>query len=452
MTGTTRSLPGALIASACLLLLAATAHGEITAITGVDVIPMDGERVLRAQVVLVDDDRIAAVGADLTIPEDARRIDGTGRFLIPGLNELHAHVPNSEAGLDRVLTLFLANGVTTIRGMLGAPSHLKLRADLASGERLGPRLITSGPSLNGNSVSGTERARDMVARQARAGYDFLKLHPGLSRAEFDAIVEAAREADLPFAGHVSVDVGLERALDAGQDCIDHLDGYMQALVRDDVDLAGQPAGFFGVRLARLVDDEKIAQLARRTFEAGTWNVATQTLIENIAAPVTGAELAAREHMRYMPADTVAGWKQSKDGFLANAAYDADVAQRAVDVRRRLIKALHDEGAGLLLGSDAPQVFNVPGFATHEELALLVAAGLTPYEALRTGTVNPAEYFGETGARGTIAPGAAADLVLLRANPLDDIAHTQAIDGVMIGGRWLDRGALDALLARFDTRD
>lgn len=370
-------------------------------------------------------------------------VDGGGRWLIPGLHELHAHVPPVTDGrrLDDVLALFLAHGVTGIRGMLGERGHLDLRAELAAGERFGPRLVTSGPSLNGNSAPDAATARRIVRAQAEAGYDLLKLHPGLMPGTFAALTEAAQGLGIPYAGHVSIGVGLERALAARQSTIDHLDGYAQALVPDDHPARNRPPGFFGMALAGALDPDRIPALAERTRAAGVWNVPTQTLIENIATADLDA-LAARPAMRFVDPETVQRWREQIAEL--RAPYTADDLQRFVDVRRALIRGLHAAGAGLLLGADAPQIFNVPGDSTHHELELLVAAGLSPAEALATGTVNAARFLGEP-ARGCLRAGCVADAVLLDADPLADIANVRRIRGVVRAGDYLDRTALDARL-------
>ena len=200
------------------LFVAPAVLAETAAIVNVNVIPMTSEVVLEAQTVIIKDGIIVAIGGvDLVpVPEDAELIDGTDRFLMPGLTEMHGHVTGTgEAQVGRLFSLFLANGVTTVRGMLGRQSHLELREDIAAGRVFGPRLITSGPSFNGNSVSGTTQAARMVRDQHAAGYDFLKIHPGLSRDEFHAIADAANELEIPFAGHVPVAVGIAGVLENG---------------------------------------------------------------------------------------------------------------------------------------------------------------------------------------------------------------------------------------------
>jgi imidazolonepropionase-like amidohydrolase len=289
----------------------------------------------------------------------------------------------------------------------------------------------------------------MVKAQHGAGYDFLKIHPGLTRAEFDALAYTAKRFGIQFAGHVSIAVGVPHALASGMASIDHLDGYMQAMLKDDADLSGGPAGFFGVLLADQIDEEKIAGIAAETAAASVWNVPTQSMVEHRISQTTAAEMREWPEMRYVPLATISRWVNAKQQILNDPAYDPAIAIRAIEIRRKLILALHRAGAGLLLGSDAPQVFNVPGFAVHRELEFLVASGLTPYEALRTGTVNPARFFGQEHVFGTVETGKEGDLVLLDANPLIDIGNASRIHGVMLRGRWLAREDLGEILSRFE---
>lgn len=440
-----------IIAAALSLIVAGSAVAETTAFVNVNVVPMSSEVVLEDMTVVVRGDRIEAVGrvADTRVPEGARVIDGTDRYLMPGLAEMHAHVPDiSSDSLDRVLGLFLVNGVTTIRGMLGQPSHLGLRDAIARGETLGPRLVTSGPSFNGGSVDDPEQAARMVREQAEAGYDFLKIHPGLSEEEFVAIADTAGALGIPFAGHVPADVGVPLALEAGMATIDHLDGYMETLVPPNVDPSGGFGGFFGVLLAGVAEPSRIERIAQATAEAGAWNVPTEALFEHVLSATDARAMSDWPEMQYMPEETVRQWREAKEELRAEISRQPELAERAITLRRALIKALHEAGAGLLLGSDSPQIFNVPGFGLHRELEYLVAAGLSPFDALRTGTVNPAVYFEDPPGTGTVTGGAAADLVLLDDNPLADVTSTRRIHGVMARGRWLDRGELDRMLEGF----
>lgn len=427
-------------------LCAAAASGAKTAFVNVNVVPMTSPEVLRAQTVIVDAGRIRAIGPvdRLPVPEEATIVDGTDRYLMPGLADMHAHVPREDgAELERVLTLFAARGVTTVRGMLGAPMHLELREALASGQRFGPTLITSGPSLNGNSVSGASDARRQVAAQAAAGYDFLKIHPGLDRAEFEAIAEAAARHEIAFAGHVPAAVGLSAALDAGIATIDHLDGYLAAMLPRHSPGNGGYGGFFGTMLADDVVAERLDEVVAETARAGTWNVPTQTLVEQRVDSTPAAELAARAEMAYMRPATVRRWQEVKASHVADAAFDADTAALAIALRRELILKLYRANGRILLGSDAPQVFNVPGFATHRELELYVAAGLSPYEALLTGTVAVADFLDSDAGR--VEPGRRADLVLVDDDPLADIRNAARVHGVMLRGRWYPESELETRL-------
>ena len=440
---------------AVLLFLSASvaAQDTTTAFVNVNVVGMmSDETVDASRTVIVEGDRIAAIGPveTLPVPQGAVVVDGTDRYLVPGLAEMHGHVPGADsADLERVLSLYVANGVTTVRGMLGQPSHLELRNRLANGEILGPRLITSGPSFNGRSVSSPENAVAMVRAQHAEGYDFLKIHPGLTRAEFDAIAETANALGIPFAGHVPEDVGVPRALAAGIATIDHLDGYMETLLPANEDPSGGLGGFFGLFIADQADAGRIEDIAVATANAGVWNVPTESLFEHVTAPwFAPDELFNRPEMRYMPAATVEQWRTSRNEVLGDINYNDKTARKAVELRQKLIVSLYEAGAGLLLGSDSPQIFNVPGFSLHHELEYLVDAGLSPYAALQSGTGNAARFFGSE-AFGRVAEGVDADLILLDADPLADIGNIRRIHGVMVRGRWLPRAELDALLSRFE---
>lgn len=438
----------------CWLLVALLAGApsiasQTTAFINVNVVPMDTERVVEQQTVVVRDGRIDAIGPvdDVPIPEGAAVVDGTDRYLLPGLAEMHAHVPAADSPLlARYFDLYVANGVTTIRGMLGRESHLALRDALEAGSVFGPRLVTSGPSLNGRSVNGAQQARDMVAAQHAAGYDFVKIHPGLTAGEFEAAALAANALGIPYAGHVPVAAGIARALELEMSTIDHLDGYFAALLPPDSHGRGGFGGFFDVLLADEIEAERIPHVAAATARAGTWNVPTEVLIEHLVDSTPVSELRSRPEMRYMPAAIVSDWARAKESQLAERDFDPAVAALAVELRRRLILELHRAGAGLLLGSDSPQVFNVPGFSLHRELEVLVAAGLTPWEALYTGTAAVARYLGSD--TGVVAVGRAADLVLLDANPLDDVRNSRRIHGVMLRGAWFPGAALADRLARW----
>ncbi len=440
---------------AALLLLGSAGQlagpDSVVVFESVTLVPMDRERTVPDQTVVVRGDRIVAIGraGKIKVPDGSVRVDGRGKFLMPGLAEMHAHIPGGQAPdsvVERTLFLYVAGGITTIRGMLGHPRHLELRQRAAKGELVSPTIYTSGPSINGNSAPTADVAVTMVTEQKAAGYDFLKIHPGLSREVFDAMAAAAHRSGIKFAGHVPLAVGLTPALEARYASIDHLDGYVEAMVRKGAPVTAAQSAFFGLNLGEHLDPSRIPALVEATKRAGVWNVPTQSLMENLAPGESAGALARRPEMRYVPAKTLSQWAEEKNSLLEETGSSPASATAMMEARRKLIKALHAGGAGLLLGSDAPQIYNVPGFSIHRELEALVAAGLTPYQALETGTRNVAAFFGTLRQTGTIETGKRADLILLDASPLDDVRNTTRRAGVMLRGRWLTRDAIDRQLA------
>jgi imidazolonepropionase-like amidohydrolase len=445
-----------LIAGALLLAWSASAtQAETILLRDVRVIDVQTVAPPRAADVAIEDGRIAAISKPGSPSRDGIRvINGAQRYLIPGLSEMHAHLPTNaseRAATEDLLKLFVANGITNIRSMLGDAWHLQLRDEVATGKVLGPRIFAGAPSLNGRTAPDPETGARLAREYAAAGFDFLKLHPGLRRDVFDAIARAADEAKIRFAGHVSEDVGIERALEARYAVIDHLDGYLDGLADPDCRRDRRP-GFFGIALIDCMDAARIPALVERSLRAGTWNVATESFLEGFAhPPASVAALRARPDMKYLPPATAESWMSARARFLGAQAPTAAQFDRFLELRRQLIRTLHEAGAPLLVGSDAPQIFNVPGFSAHDELAALVKAGVPAHALLRAATVNVARHFKREGEFGEIAVGEAADLVLLDGNPLERIDNTRRIVGVMVRGQWFDRAALDAMLAGVAAR-
>lgn len=424
-------------------------------IRNVNVIPMDKEQVLTNQVVIVKDGRISLIGDARMVKYGAGAlvIDGTGKYLMPGLAEMHAHVPPIDdiEPMKEVVMLFALKGVTTIRGMLGHPRHLELRSKLLSGEIIGPRLYTSGPSINGQTANTEAAAIKMVRDQKAAGYDFLKLHPGLTVPNFNAIVQTAKEVNIPFAGHVSFQVGVWRAIDAGYASIDHMDGFVESLVPGFEKMTEHQTGLFATFIGHQADTSRIPVLMKGLRDHHIWVVPTQALAERWISPDKTPEALSQEpEMIYMTPNTLTNWVNTKKGLQSNPQYKPAEVRQFVEIRRKLIYACQKNGVGILLGSDAPQIFDVPGFSLHHELQYLVDAGLTPYEALRTGTVNPATFFKREDA-GVIRSGALADLVLLNSNPLTNISATQDIEGVFLAGRWLNKEYIQQGLKKLEKK-
>lgn len=423
--------------------------------SNVSIIPMNKNEVLPNRDLVVKNGMIVAIGqtSKVKYSKEALVIDAKGKYLLPGLAEMHAHVPpvDNLEHIKEVLMLFALKGVTTIRGMLGHRRHIEVRSKIESGEIMGPRFITSGPSFNGNSVKTAEAAVAMVKDQKKVGYDFLKLHPGLTKENFAAIAATAKEVNIPFAGHVSFDVGVWRAIDAGYATIDHLDGFVESLVPGIENRKEQETGLFGLFIADKADESGIPKLIDSLRNHHIWVVPTQALAERWFHPAKDADALGNEsEMKYMDAATLKNWITAKNNLLNNPNYKPAIVNRLIELRRKLIDECNKNGVGLLLGSDAPQVFNVPGFSVHHELRYLVGAGLTPYEALKTGTVNVGKFLNREDI-GIIKTGAVSDLLLLNGNPLDDIDQSGNIEGVMMGNLWLSKEYINAELKKLEKK-
>ena len=420
----------------------------------VSVIPMDRERTVPNQTVVVRNGRITAMGNEgsVKISKDALVIDARGKYLLPGWAEMHAHVPPIDdlEPMKEVLMLYLTNGITTIRGMLGHPKHLELRDKLNRGEILGPHFYATGPSFNGQTVKTAERGAQMVREQKAVGYNYLKLHPGLTKETFPAIARTAHEVGIPFVGHVSFNVGVWRAIDARYSTIDHLDGFIEAITPGSDTLAEPETGLFGAWIAYRADPSRIPKLVDALREKHVGVVPTQALAERWLSPLPAEAFTTDPAMKYMKPQEVENWVKAKNTYNSNPNFSKDHAATFVQIRRKLIDECQKNGVVLLLGSDAPQVFNVPGFSIHNEMQYMVDAGLTPFETLRMGTTNVATYLNKPDT-GVIKPGNRSDLVLLGGNPLDDIRQTRSIEGVMMGTNWLPKEYIQNELKKLEKQ-
>jgi imidazolonepropionase-like amidohydrolase len=442
------------------------ADQAVTAFVDVSVVPLDRERVLDRQTVVVRGERIVAMGptARTQVPAGATRIDGRGKFLMPGLAEMHAHViggqnPNHEALNRDILFLYVANGITSIRAMLGAPNQIPLREQLRRNEILGPTMYVSAPSLNGNSAPTPDSGAALVRMHKAAGYDFLKIHPQNFRVDtYDAIVRTANEVGITWAGHVPPAVGLRHALASKQSGIDHLDGFLEAATPDSVFAklqAQQPL----ILHINSVDPSRFPAIANDIKRAGSWQVPTMLVWENLnTQAMTPEQMAAWPEMKYIARQQLQNYITQKTNTLNNLRTNnvsPEASAKYLALRRQAMKALADAGAPLMMGTDSPQLFMVPGFALHRELGILIEAGLTPYQLYESGARNVARYVAEVlkqdGRFGTVAVGNRADLVLLEANPLQSVTNLTKRAGVMVRGRWVSSTEIETGLAELAAK-
>jgi imidazolonepropionase-like amidohydrolase len=327
--------------------------------------------------------------------------------------------------------------------MQGNPSQIELRARIDRGELVGPRLVLGSPSMSGESVKTVEDAVRLVQEYKDAGFDLLKVHEGLTPEVYDAIATTAKEIGIPFGGHVTDTVGLFHALEAGQTTIDHLDNFVEALVPEGRGPSEAPGLRGAEQLLSRIDESRLPQVVQGTLEADASVVPTMVLWESgiYATRPSAALLEERTEVRYMPKDVVERWVQAVDERVANS--DPELLRRLADLRRRILSALYQGGVRILLGTDSPQIFSVPGFSIHREMQLYVDAGMTPYDVLSSGTRVVGDYFGENF--GTIAVGEGADLILVDGNPLEDIENASRISGVMARGRYVSREEIEKRL-------
>ncbi len=422
-------------------------EGEVTAFTNVNVIPMTSETVLENQTVVIEGDEIILVtgSGNVDFDEEATIIDGKGKFLVPGLAEMHGHVPPTDppANAPRYMTmdyventlfLYTAAGITTVRGMLGWPNQLGLKDKVKSGELIGPSLYLAGPSFNGNSISSPGQAAEKVIEQKEEGWDLLKIHPGLTLEEFDAMANTANDIGITFGGHIPADVGIIHAIEMGQETIDHMDGYVAYLNE-----------YEGAEL-----DQKIHKLINLTIENNVWIVPTQALWATIIGAADYEAMQQYDELKYIPATLVSGYNAWANRLLNNPNFNRENAIEHAQLRQRLLSEMNKSRVKILMGTDAPQLYSVPGFSIHRELEVMAEAGMSPYEILVSGTVNVGEYFSHKDDFGTIQKGQRADLILVKKNPLKDIAHLKDHSGVMVAGRWMSKEFIDSKLTEIES--
>jgi len=432
--------------------------GRVGHIAFVDVTVLtmtEGDEMLAGQTVLVSGDSIVAIGAaaDVQVPIEATIVEGADRFLMPGLADLHVHLEHSDD--TRILDLFLANGVTTVRNMDGRPYIVEWRDLIERGKMGGPRIITAGPILDGDppvrddnlAIGSTDEARAAVRAQAAAGYDFVKVYTNLSPDSYAAIVEEAAVHGMAVAGHVPRDLPVEDALASGMWSIEHVTELGDMVEADD---SPYRDGWHWSKLylAMPVDTTRYTGVAARVASSGVGIASTTVQADRALAPRNTIDAwLLRPEMAYIGKEVLDFWEQ-----LATRPVDRmDAADWALidagrENRLRLVRALHEAGAVLLLGTDTPNPFVVPGFSVHEELANYEEAGIDRMRILELATREAARFLGVLEEAGTVAAGKRADLILLDADPTESLATLRRPVGVMAAGRWLNTEAIAEVLA------
>jgi imidazolonepropionase-like amidohydrolase len=460
------------IASCLLLTPISVAQGQSPpasiVIIHATVIDPSTSSVLTNRTVVIAGDHITSVSdaANFRLPKNARVIDATGQYLIPGLWDMHVHSAFGDwfpGGREIILPLFIANGVTGVRDMGGdIPVLMEWRQDVADGKIIGPRMVISGPMLDGYLPNGKLRFPSSIAITTPAsavaavnllkaqGVDFIKVQSVISHDAYLAAAAEAHKQGLPIVGHVPDKVRLKEVVEAGQKSIEHLMGIFEGCsIEEDKFIKGE--GDLKLLLTTQ-DQQRCDSLLKMLAQNQTWQVPT-------LAWQRGGTFLDQRDLKHQPLDKYVPaywrdvtWHRFTDEMMPDLLRDPLALRQEYFVHNlQMVGALHHAGVPFMAGTDAaPGVYIMPGFSLHDELANFVEAGFTPMEALQTATSNPARFLGMEARLGSVEPGKIADLVLLSANPLEDIRNTRKISIVVANGRLFDRAALDQILMHVET--
>lgn len=448
---------------------------NILAISDVTIIDATGAPAKPHMTVIITGDRITKIAktGEVAIPKDAQVINGTGKFLIPGLWDMHVHTVLKSLP-ETYFPMFIANGVTGVRDMAGDLGLLKeLRKDINEGRLLGPRII-AGQMVDGPmpvwpglpiSISNEIDARQTVASVKDRGADFIKVYSLIPRPAYFALADEAKKRGITFAGHVPLSLSASEASDAGQKSIEHLDGILLACSAIEPELrktieeaikGAKDTDQMRTSLVRVLNQteframetysqEKAAALFARFAANGTWQAPT-LVVHRMAAFLNDSNFTNDPRLKYVRRDIRDSWKNQDDFRLKDRPAESSARYKMLFQKRlELIMAMHRAGVKMLAATDALIWYVFPGFSLHDELELFVKAGLNPMEALQTATRNPAIYLGLIDMVGTVEMGKKADLVLLEANPLENISNTKRITAVIVGGRLIPKVSLDKML-------
>ena len=407
------------------------------------------------------------MGDTVTVPQGAQVIDATGKYLIPGLWDMHVHEWNKDVDFP----LFIANGITGVRDMFSPlPPIKKWRTEIAAGTTIGPHIFAAGILIDGPqplykpgsiAVSTADEGRAAVLKVKEMGADFIKVYTTLPRDAYFAIADESKRQHMDFAGHVPEFVSAAEASDAGQKSIEHLMGILVTCSAKEKELrkanetktlAGGSQDTATLEQAAALDsfeEKKASALFARFVKNGTWMCPTLTVLRAQASS-GDADFRNDQRIKYILDflkqrfwEDAYGWKEHTPEFNA-------LAKRVFQKQLEVVGLMNRAGVRIIAGTDTGNPYVFPGFSLHDELALFVQAGLTPAEALRTATINPAKYFDMEKSLGTVEEGKIADLVVLDANPLTDINNTRKINAVIVGGKYLSKETLQKMLAEAEA--
>lgn len=457
----TKELPTILLILLQVLLLSAPALTQtnrnsqfrLLVFTHVTVIDATGAPPQSGMSVVIKGDRIANLGktGKFRIPKDAQVVDGKGKFLIPGLWDMHVHL---SLATETALPALIANGVTGVRDMGGDLKQLDgWRESIMSGALLGPRIVRAGPVVDGPkeaeyrlTVTNPQEAVEAVRSLKRLGVDFIKIHNAVPRDAYFALAEECKRQRITFVGHIPAGINAAEASDAGQRSIEHTESLMDFPVAAAMKRTKDPKEIFDQALAAYGED-KAQALFRKFVKNETWFV--PTLIEYRAFAYR-LDLVANPDLRnkYVAASTKEYWNKT---FPARGTAEAFAARKSLFQKfLELVGLMKREGVPVMTGTDLGARDVYPGFSLHDELDLLVKAGFSPMEALQASTRNPAKFLGKLDSLGTIEKGKIADLVLLEANPVEDIQNIRQIAAVILGGRLILKPELQMMLDRVES--
>ena len=435
-----------------------TSSDRTFAVTNINVIPMDQNTVLRNHSLLITGDRIVKIGpsSDMNLPEDINTIDGTNKFIMPGLSDMHTHIApsifadNLAAGI-KDLELYLCTGVTTIRIMSGNEGHLQLKELQEKSEVQGPNMYLGSPIIEGENnvwdfalkITSPEQVPYNIHQLRGSGYDFIKVYHTITKAVYKSIMEESTNIGFSVVGHVPFEVGIELALDSGQKSIEHLRGYdfdglsPEDLVKD----GGRSATRF--RSMMNMTRERRTELIEKTVQSGAWNCPTLVCYRLLHDFEQRRSLSSHDSFKYLHETTQESIKYNDmDDIFSEESREA--MQMSEPSHRLLVNELHEAGANLLAGTDTPVPYLIPSFTIIDEIKNLNQSGLSTYNALRTSTADAHKFIGDYDEVGSVSPGKRADLIILDANPLDNIENLWLLNSVILKGNIIDNDEIKAI--------